>query len=61
MEPEEIEAYVDAVMVEFMPVLRAAVDTWARLDLVAPAPRELVELLIEAVFGPSPSAYREGE
>lgn len=51
MTPEEIKAYVDAVMVEFMPVLRAAVATWARLGVVAPAPEELVDRLIEEAFG----------
>lgn len=53
--PEEITAYVDAVMVEFMPVLRAAVATWERLGVVAPAPEELVEMLIDRAFGPSRS------
>lgn len=53
MEPSEIEAYVDAVMAEFMPVLRDAVDTWARLGVTVPTPQELAELLIEETFGPS--------
>jgi hypothetical protein len=53
MEQEEIEAYVDAVMVEFMPVLRDAVDTWARLGVEVPTPKELIDALMEEAFGRS--------
>lgn len=60
MKPDENAAYVDAVMAEFMPVLRAAVNIWARLGVVAPAPEDLVERLIEGAFGPSrPVNYGE--
>lgn len=60
MNADEINAYVHAVMVEFMPVLRAAVATWERLDIGAPQPEELVDMLIERALGPTYAADDDG-
>lgn len=52
MTPEEIKEYTDAVMVKFMPVLRATVNTWARFGVAAPEPQRLADTLIESALGP---------
>lgn len=49
MDPDAIDEYVDAVIAEVVPYLRAAVDTWARLGVVVPEPQELAQTMLDLV------------